>query len=53
MPRSLILRELKRRVPEGKVVDPAKLVRALAADFDVSEQAMEFRLVNLGIATSF
>lgn len=51
MPRHLLIRELKARVPEGKVADPAKLVRRLARDFRVSEQAMEYRLVNLGFAT--
>jgi Zn-dependent peptidase ImmA (M78 family) len=53
MPRKLVLRELANRVPEGAVADPAKLLKRLAREFGVSEQAMEFRLVNLGVATSF
>lgn len=53
MPRHLVLRELHERVPEGAVAEAAKLVRQLARRFEVSEQAMEFRLVNLGLATSF
>jgi Zn-dependent peptidase ImmA (M78 family) len=53
MPRKLVLRELGNTVPEGAVADPTKLLRRLARQFDVSEQAMEFRLVNLGVATSF
>jgi Zn-dependent peptidase ImmA (M78 family) len=53
MPRHHVLHELHERVPEGGIADPQKLVRQLAKRFDVSEQAMEFRLVNLGLATSF
>lgn len=53
MPRNLVIKELTDRVPEGTVADPSKLIRRLARDFEVSEQAMEFRLANLGLATSF
>lgn len=53
MPRKLVLRELAHRVPEGTVADPTRLLRQLARAFAVSEQAMEFRLVNLGVSTSF
>jgi Zn-dependent peptidase ImmA (M78 family) len=53
MPRNLVVKELASRVPEGAVADPAKLLRRLAQDFGVSEQALQFRLVNLGVATSF
>jgi Zn-dependent peptidase ImmA (M78 family) len=53
MPRKLVLREIAERVPEGAVADPARLIRRLAREFAVSEQAMEYRLVNLGVATSF
>ena len=53
MPRKLVLRELANNVPEGAVADPTKLLRRLGREFGVSEQAMEFRLVNLGVATSF
>jgi Zn-dependent peptidase ImmA (M78 family) len=53
MPRKLVLQEITKRVPEGGVAEAAKLVRQMAKSFEVSEQAMEFRLVNLGLATSF
>jgi Zn-dependent peptidase ImmA (M78 family) len=53
MPRKLVLREVDDRVPQGGVVDPTTLIRQLAREFRVSEQAMEFRLVNLGVTTSF
>lgn len=53
MPRKLVLREVGERVPQGGVVDPTTLIRQLAREFRVSEQAMEFRLVNLGVTTSF
>lgn len=52
MPRTLLLHELSKRVPQGGVAEPRTLVRQLAVDFAVSEQAMAFRLVNLGVATS-
>jgi Zn-dependent peptidase ImmA (M78 family) len=53
MPRELVLREITNRVPEGAVAEPMRLTRQLARQFAVSEQAMEFRLGNLGLATSF
>ncbi len=53
MPRHILLRELGERLPETGATDPSKLVRQLAQKFEVSEQAMEFRLANLGLTTSF
>lgn len=53
MPRHLLLAELRERLPKSGVADPAKLTRQLAQKFEVSEQAMEFRLANLGLTTSF
>lgn len=54
MPRTLLLPEIDARLPKGgKPADTGRLVRQLAKLFEVSEQAMQFRLVNLGIATSF
>jgi Zn-dependent peptidase ImmA (M78 family) len=53
MPRRLLLREIAEKVPQGSTAEPRKLIRHLARIFEVSEQAMEFRLVNLGVATSF
>ena len=35
------------------MADPRRLIRKLAHKFEVSEQAMEYRLVNLGVSTSF
>lgn len=53
MPRHMLLEELRRRLPESGATDPSKLTRHLAEEFEVSEQAMEFRLANLGLTTSF
>jgi Zn-dependent peptidase ImmA (M78 family) len=53
MPRDSVVREVDSRVPEGGSISPAKLIRQLADVFEVSEQAMQFRLMNLGITTSF
>jgi Zn-dependent peptidase ImmA (M78 family) len=53
MPRASLLREIQSRVPAGGAASPDKLTRQLAKVFRVSEQAMEYRLVNLGIRTSF
>jgi Zn-dependent peptidase ImmA (M78 family) len=53
MPRTLVLREIGSVVPAGGSISPRKLARELATLFEVSEQAMEYRLINLGITTSF
>jgi Zn-dependent peptidase ImmA (M78 family) len=52
MPREQVLEELNASLQRQPDADPGKLVRRLARMFDVSEQAMEFRLLNLGVATS-
>jgi Zn-dependent peptidase ImmA (M78 family) len=53
MPRDLLLPEISQRLPKSGVADPARLIRQLAKTFEVSEQAMEIRLANLGLTTSF
>lgn len=53
MPRDPLLEEVRSHVPDGAVADPRRLTRKLAQKFEVSEQAMEYRLVNLGLSTSF
>lgn len=53
MPRHLLLAELHDRMPKSGVADPSRLTKQLAVTFDVSEQAMEIRLANLGLTTSF
>jgi Zn-dependent peptidase ImmA (M78 family) len=52
MPRSLVLEQVVELLPKSGVGDPARLASHLARRFDVSEQAMEFRLANLGLTTS-
>jgi Zn-dependent peptidase ImmA (M78 family) len=53
MPRDLIIQELK-RLFSNKNYSPSKdeLIKDLADIFNVSQQAMEYRLNNLGILTS-
>jgi Zn-dependent peptidase ImmA (M78 family) len=53
MPRDLVLGRVVELLPKSGVADPARLVLQLARTFGVSEQAMEFRLANLGLTTSF
>jgi Zn-dependent peptidase ImmA (M78 family) len=48
MPQDLVLKEL-RRIDPSRVGSEATVVRDLAHLFDVREQAMEYRLVNLGV----
>jgi Zn-dependent peptidase ImmA (M78 family) len=52
MPRKLLLEEINRALGENATPDPKRLVGQLATLFDVSEQAMQFRLMNLGLAVS-
>jgi Zn-dependent peptidase ImmA (M78 family) len=51
MPAEMIQREIEKRVAK-KIATEAQLVAELARVFDVSEQAMGFRLFNLGIISS-
>jgi Zn-dependent peptidase ImmA (M78 family) len=48
MPKDLVLKEL-RNIDPSRNGSEANLVADLAQAFDVSEQAMEYRLVNLGV----
>lgn len=51
MPQDLVLREAKQLADAG-VRSRDKLVSALAGRFDVSPEAMGYRLINLGIASA-
>lgn len=53
MPRDLVLERVEELLPKSGVADPARLVSSLARTFGVSEQAMDYRLANLGLSTSF
>lgn len=49
MPKFLVLAELKNAIDKHKSHDAEVLADALARTFEVSKQAMEFRLRNLGL----
>lgn len=52
MPRKLVLAEINDLLATNAAPDPKRLIEHLARLFDVSEQAMQFKLVNLGLAVS-
>jgi Zn-dependent peptidase ImmA (M78 family) len=52
MPRKLIVEAINRTLASDATPDPKRLIEHLAKLFDVSEQAMEFKLLNLGLAVS-
>lgn len=52
MPKHLVVSELKERLPSLGDAGRDSLIRAMAAHFKVSEQAMGFRLVNLGLISA-
>jgi Zn-dependent peptidase ImmA (M78 family) len=49
MPSNLVIREAKRLLKDDPTATDASIVPLLAHGFEVSEQAMEIRLVNLGL----
>jgi len=49
MPSDLVIREAKRLLADDPAATDASIVPLLAHGFEVSEQAMEIRLVNLGL----
>lgn len=49
MPRKLVESESRKILKASPVTTDHELVNGLAAEFDVSTQAMEYRLVNLGL----
>lgn len=49
MPSDLVIREAKRLLRDDPTATDASIVPLLAHGFEVSEQAMEIRLVNLGL----
>jgi len=50
MPRDLVLRHVA-RLRASQVGNPDRVVETLADQFDVSTEAMGYRLINLGVAT--
>ena len=48
MPRDFLIREIKRRIENRGNLSSQKLIEELARAFEVSSQAMEYRLTNLG-----
>lgn len=52
MPASMVIEELERVVEHTPALRPADLAERLADIFDVSQQAMGFRLVNLGVLSA-
>ncbi len=52
MPRKFVLAELNKTLATNATPDPKRLIEHLASLFDVSEQAMQFKLMNLGLAVS-
>lgn len=52
MPREMIRREVEKCTTKKKVTTEEQLMTELARIFDVSEQAMGYRLFNLGIISS-
>lgn len=49
MPRQFVSREIARIIEKGSLGTKDKLIQDLSKKFKVSEQAMEYRLINLGI----
>ena len=49
MPRRFMSEEIERVVSRSPKVAPEELVAALAGTFQVSEEAMRYRLINLGV----
>jgi Zn-dependent peptidase ImmA (M78 family) len=52
MPQEMIRREVEKCITKKKVATEALLMTELARVFEVSEQAMGYRLFNLGIISS-
>jgi Zn-dependent peptidase ImmA (M78 family) len=53
MPRNAVLEQLSKLIGDSADLTLKRAVAELARIFDVSEQAMQFRLVNLGLSTTF
>ncbi|MDR7279808.1 ImmA/IrrE family metallo-endopeptidase [Catenuloplanes atrovinosus] len=51
MPRNLVRRELEKHIDESGPTDRESVIRAMARTFNVSPQAMGYRLVNLNLIT--
>ena len=49
MPESFVLEAVHRRQEESADISPTQIVNELAIEFQVSPQAMEYRLTNLGM----
>lgn len=53
MPRRWILAEVQRRRPQKVLGSDEELIARLASVFDVSQEALQYRLANLGVLASF
>ena len=49
MPREIVAREIDRAIAKQRMVTPQRLTSQLAKTFQVSPEAMGFRLENLGV----
>jgi Zn-dependent peptidase ImmA (M78 family) len=49
MPRKLMTREIERLIARSRQIAPEQLIAELAETFRVSQEAMRYRLVNLGV----
>jgi Zn-dependent peptidase ImmA (M78 family) len=49
MPRKLMQREIERLIARSRQIAPEQLIAELAETFRVSQEAMRYRLVNLGV----
>jgi Zn-dependent peptidase ImmA (M78 family) len=49
MPREFVAREVERAIKKRRTIDPQMLAAQLAKVFEVSAQAMEYRLASLGV----
>ncbi len=52
MPRDFVVQELKSRLDKAPKIQRSNLLDEMASRFKVSPQAMEFRLVNLGLISA-
>jgi Zn-dependent peptidase ImmA (M78 family) len=49
MPRQLMLQEIERQIKRSRQIAPEQLISSLAETFRVSQEAMRYRLINLGV----
>jgi Zn-dependent peptidase ImmA (M78 family) len=49
MPRQFMPREIERLIKRSRQIAPEQLIASLAEIFGVSQEAMRYRLINLGV----